>query len=83
MQFNADKDVILADEVHFTNLINNLLDNAVKYSKESLQIKLTTVTFPGNIRIKIEEQRHWYEQRKVLSWIFENFTVHIPATYIM
>ncbi len=31
-----------ADETHFTNLINNLVDNAVKYSKESLHITITT-----------------------------------------
>ena len=28
--------MIMADEVHFTNIINNLLDNAIKYSKENL-----------------------------------------------
>lgn len=27
----ATKDLVMADEVHFTNLISNLLDNAVKY----------------------------------------------------
>ncbi|HNG62709.1 MAG TPA: HAMP domain-containing sensor histidine kinase, partial [Ferruginibacter sp.] len=32
VHMEAEKDIIMADEVHFTNLINNLLDNAVKYS---------------------------------------------------
>mgnify|MGYP000928883041 CR=1 FL=1 len=72
VQFNADKDVILADEVHFTNLINNLLDNAVKYSKESLQIKLTTSNISGNIRIKIEDNGIGMN-KETLSRIFEKF----------
>ncbi len=72
VQFNADKDVILADEVHFTNLINNLLDNAVKYSKESLQIKLTTSNTSGNIRIKIEDNGIGMN-KETLSRIFEKF----------
>ncbi len=39
---NAKNDMIDADEVHFANLINNLIDNAIKYSKENLVIKITT-----------------------------------------
>jgi two-component system phosphate regulon sensor histidine kinase PhoR len=31
---NAENDFIDADEVHFSNLIINLIDNAIKYSKE-------------------------------------------------
>src|SRR5690606_18311326 len=42
VKLEAAKHQILADEVHFTNIVNNLLDNAVKYSKENLHIKLTT-----------------------------------------
>ena len=45
--FDAKDDMILADEVHFTNLINNLLDNAVKYSKENLLIKVSTHNVPN------------------------------------
>ena len=33
MQLEAAADLINADEVHFSNLVNNLVDNAVKYSK--------------------------------------------------
>ncbi|HEY2726597.1 MAG TPA: HAMP domain-containing sensor histidine kinase, partial [Parafilimonas sp.] len=39
---NAADDVIKVDEVHFTNIISNLIDNAIKYSKENLVIKLIT-----------------------------------------
>ncbi|MEO6949300.1 MAG: HAMP domain-containing sensor histidine kinase, partial [Ginsengibacter sp.] len=52
---NAKNDCILADDVHFTNIINNLLDNAVKYSGDNLLIKLTTSNFNHSIRIKIED----------------------------
>ena len=53
---DATKDLIMADEVHFTNFINNLLDNAVKYSKENPQIKLTTSNIGNSLKIKIEEE---------------------------
>src|SRR5690606_33905606 len=55
VNFNAANDCIMADDVHFTNIINNLLDNAIKYSKENLLIKLTTSNFNGHLRIKIED----------------------------
>ena len=53
--FNATVDVIQADEVHFTNLLSNLLDNAIKYSKENLEIKITTLNNNGKIIIKVED----------------------------
>ena len=48
---NAANDLIMADEVHFSNLINNLIDNAVKYSKENtpLLLKITTQSNEKNI----------------------------------
>ena len=35
VHLDATIDQLMLDEVHFTNLINNLLDNALKYSKEN------------------------------------------------
>ncbi|HEY4151170.1 MAG TPA: ATP-binding protein, partial [Chitinophagaceae bacterium] len=47
--------LISADEVHFTNLISNLIDNAVKYSKDNLLIKVFTYSTNKNIVIRIED----------------------------
>jgi len=71
-RFNATNDLILADDVHFTNIINNLLDNAVKYSKENLKIKLTTSNFNSHIRIKIEDNGIGMN-KETLNRVFEKF----------
>ncbi len=55
LELNAKDDLISADEVHFTNLISNLFDNAVKYSKENLLIKVFTYSTNKNIVIRIED----------------------------
>ena len=52
---NAKHDIINADEVHFTNLISNLVDNAVKYSKDNLVINITTHSSHKSIVIRIED----------------------------
>jgi two-component system, OmpR family, phosphate regulon sensor histidine kinase PhoR len=55
LQLNARKDLIEADEVHFMNLITNLIDNAVKYSNENLLIKITTHSTTKSLVIRIED----------------------------
>lgn len=55
LQLNARNDLIEADEVHFTNLVSNLMDNAVKYSKEQLHLKLSTTSSARYITIKLED----------------------------
>jgi two-component system phosphate regulon sensor histidine kinase PhoR len=53
---NAKNDLLFLDEVHFINLINNLLDNAIKYSKESgLEISVTTENHHNQFRISIAD----------------------------
>jgi two-component system phosphate regulon sensor histidine kinase PhoR len=72
VDLDAENDLILADEVHFTNLINNLLDNAVKYSKEDLHIKLSTKNSGNNLKIKIEDNGIGMN-KETLHRIFEKF----------
>ncbi len=55
LELNAKNDLISADEVHFTNLISNLIDNAVKYSKDNLLIKVFTYSTNRSIIIRIED----------------------------
>ncbi|MEP6750533.1 MAG: HAMP domain-containing sensor histidine kinase [Bacteroidota bacterium] len=55
LQLDAVADLIEGDDVHFTNLISNLIDNAVKYSKENLVIKISTTNTIKYIQIRIED----------------------------
>lgn len=72
VQLNASNDWIDADEVNFTNIINNLLDNAIKYSKENLLIKVTTSNPHNYFRIKIEDNGIGMN-KETLQRIFEKF----------
>lgn len=55
LQLNAKNDLLNADEVHFTNLVSNLIDNAIKYSKDNLFIKITTHSTSKSLVIRIED----------------------------
>jgi len=55
LQLNAKNDLLEVDEVHFTNLISNLIDNAVKYSKDQLLIRVTTHSTSKSLVIRIED----------------------------
>ena len=72
VEMDAENDVIMADEVHFTNLVNSLLDNAVKYSKENLHIKLSTKNAGNHLKIKIEDNGIGMN-KETLHRIFEKF----------
>jgi two-component system phosphate regulon sensor histidine kinase PhoR len=74
LQLDAENDVVEGDEVHFTNMLSNLFDNAVKYSREdtALEIKVSTRNVGKNIRIRIEDNGIGMS-RETLSRIFEKF----------
>ena len=72
VELGAENDLVLADEVHFTNLINSLLDNAVKYSKENLLIKLSTKNTGNKLKIIIEDNGIGMN-KETLHRIFEKF----------
>ena len=43
-RFDAEDAIVNVDEMHFTNVIFNLLDNALKYRKEDVPPMLTVTT---------------------------------------
>jgi two-component system, OmpR family, phosphate regulon sensor histidine kinase PhoR len=74
INLEAANDLIDADENHFTNLINNLIDNAVKYGKENVSplIKISSSNNKQGINIKIEDNGIGMN-RETVKRIFERF----------
>jgi two-component system phosphate regulon sensor histidine kinase PhoR len=74
VHLNAENDLIDGDEVHISNLVNNLLDNAVKYSKENVapHISLTTSSSPKKFIMVIEDNGIGMTKETVKR-IFEKF----------
>ena len=70
--FNADKSSVLANQTYFTNVIVNVLDNAVKYSNESPQIDIYTENVGNNILLSIKDQGKGMN-KAVQKRIFEEF----------
>lgn len=52
---NATSFLIKGDTVHITNVIYNLIDNAVKYTEKSPNIRIRTVNSNGWLRLEIED----------------------------
>jgi len=68
---NAENSIIYADEVHFSNIIFNLIDNAIKYSKENPTVHIETNNIGNSFQLKIsdngigmskETQNHIFEK---------------------
>jgi two-component system phosphate regulon sensor histidine kinase PhoR len=74
LKLEAANDLIEADEVHFSNLINNLMDNAVKYAKENVPPKIILITSSNNKKfiIRIEDNGIGMT-RETVKRIFEKF----------
>ena len=69
---NATKSLIIADQVHITNLINNLLDNANKYSPEKPEIEISTENYKEGILVVVADKGQGIK-RENLNKIFEKF----------
>lgn len=72
LELNADSDLINGDEVHMRNLISNLVDNAVKYSKEKLVLRISSYNNGKNIIVKFEDNGIGMTKETVRR-IFEKF----------
>lgn len=72
LNLNALKPIINADEVHFTNIIYNLIENAMKYSKENPVIEITTKNVGNTILILIQDNGIGMS-KETQNHIFEKF----------
>jgi len=74
LALNANDDLVEGDEVHLSNTVNNLVDNALKYAKDDVPplVKLTTNTTAKNFILKIEDNGIGMN-RETLKKIFERF----------
>jgi two-component system phosphate regulon sensor histidine kinase PhoR len=56
MNLNATSTEILGNNFHFTSVIVNILDNAIKYSEGAPKIDITTESTPKVIIIQVKDQ---------------------------
>jgi len=56
LQLNAKHINILGDELHLSNVIFNLVDNAIKYSKENPKITISTENYQKQLVIKVIDE---------------------------
>ncbi len=54
-ELDAEDSETMVDEIHFTNIIYNLMDNAVKYSHGPLVLRLRTWNEHGRLCISVED----------------------------
>jgi two-component system phosphate regulon sensor histidine kinase PhoR len=74
VSLEATNDLIDADEVHFSNLINNLVDNAVKYSKTNvpIHIKISSLNAGKKLVLRFEDNGIGMSKETVKR-VFERF----------
>lgn len=72
LDLNAEKSVVIGDELHLSNVIFNLLDNANKYSTGNPEIKVSTLNSGKNLIIKVADKGIGMS-RDQLSKIFDQF----------
>lgn len=81
-ELDAEDPIIFADQMHFTNVIFNLLDNAVKYRRQDetnadgtpvhLNLKIRTTNEKGRLKIYVSDNGRGIK-REDLKYIFKRF----------
>lgn len=72
VHLQAAKDTIIGDDVHFSNMISNLVDNAVKYSNGPLILNVSSSNRGKYIVVKVEDNGIGMSKETVKR-IFEKF----------
>jgi two-component system phosphate regulon sensor histidine kinase PhoR len=72
LHLDASEPVIYGDQEHLLNLVNNLLDNAIKYSPEAPDITVSTINTDGGIVMSVQDKGIGMS-KSVQNKIFERF----------
>ncbi len=77
LRLMAERPLIEADRLHLTNILTNLLDNAIKYAKEEVDIKIETKEVMGDnkqplLQLLVEDKGIGIS-RENLNKIFDKF----------
>ena len=72
LSLNAEEPFIYGDSEHLANLVNNLLDNAIKYSPELPEVTVNTVNCEKGVLLSVEDKGIGMT-KTVQSKIFERF----------
>ena len=72
LDLSASNSIVMGDELHLSNVIFNLLDNANKYSPSNPQIKISTFSSGKNLIIRVADQGIGMSKDQ-LSKIFDQF----------
>lgn len=72
LKLGAQRHMITADEVHFSNIIFNLLDNAIKYSREEPKIEIDTLIQGTMLCIRVKDNGIGMN-KETLARVFEKF----------
>lgn len=71
LDLKASNAIVLGDEMHLTNIMFNLIDNAIKYSTEKARIQISTENHKNGLNLRVidngigmsrEEQKHVFEK---------------------
>ena len=72
LAFDADNELVQADAVHLTNILTNLVDNAIKYSPGEPRLTISTQSLPDGVSIRVADEGLGMTKEQ-LSRIFEKF----------
>ena len=72
LDFKAEKEIIYVDKLHFSNVIYNLIDNALKYCEEEPYIKINTYNKNGLMVISVSDNGIGISKEHVKN-IFQQF----------